>query len=87
MLSRSLSDYQSLTLNHDALYLSLRPLYTQKTDYSIAICSKIFLCMVYFRCYLVNPHVQAVQNMCANGGRGCLRLSYGRTKLTLIKNK
>ena len=24
--------------------------------------------MVYFRCYLVNLHVQAVQNMCDKGG-------------------
>ena len=38
--------------------------------------------MVYFRWYLINPHVQTVE--IAKGGRGSLRPSYGRPKLTLV---
>ena len=41
----------------------------QKADHSIAIC--LLIGMVYFRCYLVNPHAQGVQNMCEKGGRVC----------------
>ena len=37
---------------------------TKKTFYSIAICSILGKGMVYFEWYVVNPHVQAVQNMC-----------------------
>ena len=54
----------------------------------------LFIGRVYFRLYLVNPHVQAVQKMYAKGGYhlwhtfyiqiGCLRPSYRRPKLTLI---
>ena len=29
--------------------------------------------MAYFRWYLVNPHVQVVQNMCAKGGQGVFK--------------
>ena len=46
-------------------------------DHPIAI----FMGMAYFGCYLVNPHVQTVQNMCGKGGRWCFGLSYGRPKL------
>ena len=37
---------------------------TKKTDHSIAI-SSVFLCVVYFGWYLVNPHI----HMCGKGGR------------------
>ena len=39
----------------------------KKTDRSIAIYSKFCIGMAYFRCYLVNPIVQAVQIMCGKG--------------------
>ena len=61
--------------------------YSKKTLLSIAICSKYFISMVYFRCYLMNPHVQAVQKCVAKGGRGCFRPSYGWPKLTLFSKK
>ena len=41
---------------------------TKQMDHSIVICSKNYIGVVYFGCYLVNPHVQTVQNMCAKGG-------------------
>ena len=28
-----------------------------------------YLSMVYYKCYLVNPHVQTVQNMYGKGGK------------------
>ena len=40
----------------------------KKTDHSIAIYSIFLIGMVYFRWYLVNPHVQTVQNMYSKGG-------------------
>ena len=40
--------------------------------------------MVYFGWYLVNPHVQRIQNMYGKGGREYLRPSYGQPKLTLV---
>ena len=40
----------------------------KKTDHSIAIYLILCIGMVYFKCLLVNPHVQAVQNMCGKGG-------------------
>ena len=49
--------------------------------------------MVCFRWYLVNPHVQVVQNMYGKGWvegtqvPGCLRLSYGRPKVYPILKK
>ena len=46
-----------------------------------------FIGMVYFRCLLVNSHVQAVENMCGQGGRGCFRLSYEQPKFTLFSKK
>ena len=36
----------------------------KKTDHSIAIYSIFCIGMVYFGCLQVNPHIQAVQNMC-----------------------
>ena len=45
------------------------PKITQKTDHSIAIYTNFWIGMVYFGYHLLNPHVQAVQNMCAKGGR------------------
>ena len=42
--------------------------YPKKTLHSIAICSKYFISMVYFRCYLMNPHVQGVHKMCGKWG-------------------
>ena len=56
----------------------------EKTDHSIAISSIFCIGMVYFRCPLVNPHAQAVQNMC---GKGYFRPSYGRSKFTLFSKK
>ena len=44
------------------------PKIAQKTDHSIAIYSNFWIGMVYFGCHLVNPHVQAVQNMYGKGG-------------------
>ena len=41
---------------------------TKKLDHSIAIWLIFCICMVYFRCLLVNPYVQAVQIMCGKGG-------------------
>ena len=29
---------------------------------------ELHLIYIYFRCLLVNPHVQAVQNVCVKGG-------------------
>jgi hypothetical protein len=40
------------------------PKNAKKTDHSIAIYSIFCICMVYFGCLQVNPHIQAVQNMC-----------------------
>ena len=40
----------------------------KKTDHSIAIYSIFCIGMVYFGCLQVNPHIQAVQNMCSKGG-------------------
>ena len=37
----------------------------KETDHSTVICSIFFLGITYFGWYLVNPHVQAVQNMYA----------------------
>ena len=34
-----------------------------KNDHSITICSTFCIGMIYKRWYLVNPHVQTVQNM------------------------
>ena len=39
------------------------PKKAQKTDHSIAIYSNFLIGMVYFGSHLVNPHVQAAQNM------------------------
>ena len=44
------------------------PKIAKKNDHSIAICSIFFIGVVYFGWYLVNPYVQAVQNMCGRGG-------------------
>ena len=44
------------------------PKKAQKTDHSIAIYSNLLTGMVYSKCYLVNPHVQTVQNMHGKGG-------------------
>ena len=44
------------------------PKIAQKTDHLIAIYSIFFIGMVYFGCLQVNPHIQAVQNMCSKGG-------------------
>ena len=41
---------------------------TPKTDHSIAIFSIFLIGMVYFLWYVVNPHVQTVQNMYGKGG-------------------
>ena len=43
-----------------------------------------FISLVYIRWYVVNPYVQRVQNMYDKGGRGTLRPSYGRPKVTLV---
>ena len=40
----------------------------QKMDHSIAIYSTFRIGIVYFECYLVNPHVQTAQNMYGKGG-------------------
>ena len=40
----------------------------KKTDHLIAIYSFFCIGMVYFGCLQVNPHIQAVQNMCGKGG-------------------
>ena len=40
----------------------------KKTDHLIAIYSIFCIGMVYFRCFLVNLHVKAVQNICGKGG-------------------
>ena len=40
----------------------------QKTDHLIAIYSIFCKGMVCFECLQVNPHIQAVQNMCSKGG-------------------
>ena len=40
------------------------PKNAKKTDHSIAIYSIFCIGMVYFGCLQVNPHIQAVQNMC-----------------------
>merc|ERR1711884_498639 len=40
------------------------PKIAKKTDHSIAIYSIFCIGMVYFGCLQVNPHIQAVQNMC-----------------------
>ena len=37
--------------------------------------------MVYFRCYLVNPHVQAVQIMCGKGGKRVLKAKLWAAKV------
>ena len=44
------------------------PKIAKKTDHSIAIYSIFCIGMVYFGCLQVNPHIQAVQNMCGKGG-------------------
>ena len=44
------------------------PKIAKKTDHSIAIYLILCIGMVYFKCPLVNPHVQADQNMCGKGG-------------------
>ena len=44
------------------------PKIAQKTDHSVAIFSIFLLGKVYFGWYLVNPHVQTVQNMHGKGG-------------------
>ena len=44
------------------------PKIAKKTDHSIAIYSIFCIGMVYFGCLQVNPHIQAVQNMCSKGG-------------------
>ena len=45
------------------------PKIAKKTDHSIAIYSIFCIGMVYFGCLQVNPHIQAVQNMCSKGGQ------------------
>ena len=40
----------------------------KKMDHSIAIYSIFCIGMVYFRCLQVNPHIQALQNMCSKVG-------------------
>ena len=40
----------------------------KKKLHLIKICSIFFIRMVYFECLQVNPHIQAVQNMCGKGG-------------------
>ena len=59
----------------------------QKKDRSIAISSIFRVGVVYFRCLLVNPHVQAAQNMSGKGGRRYFRPSYRRPKFTLFFKK
>ena len=55
-------------------------------DHLIAIYSIFCIGMVYFRCLLVNPHVQAVQNMCGKGGKGISgRVTGGRSLLYFQK--
>ena len=44
------------------------PKILQKTDLSFANFSFFLISMVYFKCFLVNPHVQGVQNMYGKGG-------------------
>ena len=44
------------------------PKIAKKTDHSIAIYSIFCIGMVYFGCLQVNPHIQAVQNMCGKRG-------------------
>ena len=44
------------------------PKITKKMDHLIAIYSIFCIGMVYFGCLQVNPHIQAVQNMCGKGG-------------------
>ena len=63
------------------------PNITQKTGRFIAICPIFWIGMVYIMWYLVNPHVQRVQNMYGKGGRESSRPSYGRPKLTLISKE
>ena len=54
-----------------------------KTDHSIVI-----FCMVYSGWYMVNPHVQAVQNMCGKGGKGVLgRVRGGQSWPSFLKKK
>ena len=45
----------------------------KKTDHLIAIYSIFCIGMVYFRCYLVNPLVQGVQNMYGKVGLGVFK--------------
>ena len=45
------------------------PKNAKKNDHSIAIYSIFCKGMVYFECLLVNPHIQAVENMCGKGGQ------------------
>ena len=40
----------------------------RKNDHSIGICSFFGIGLVYIRLYLVNPHVQRIQNMYGKGG-------------------
>ena len=45
------------------------------------------IAVVCFRCYLVNPHVQTVQNMYGKRGEEFLKLSYGRSKFLISREK
>ena len=68
------------------------PKTAQKTDHSIAICSNFCIDMAFIGWYLMNPHVQTVQNKYGKGGyrlctTGSLRPSYGRPKLILISRR
>ena len=80
---------QILKIDLISLYiLGSRPQKSPKiaqTGRFIVICSIFWIGMVYIRWYLVNPHVERVQNMYGKGGcRGCLRPSYRWPKFTLV---
>ena len=50
-------------------------------DHSIAIYSIFCIGIVYFRCVLVNPHVQVVQNMCGKGGYRVFQAELGAAEV------
>ena len=53
----------------------------------MAIYSIFCIGMVYFRCFLVNLHVKAVQNMCGKGGKRVFQAELGVAEFTLFSKK
>ena len=56
----------------------------KKTDHLIAIYSIFCIGMVYFECLQVNPHIQAVQNMCGKGGKRVFWAELGAVEVDLF---